>query len=780
MHLEEGLLLKVASAIAKNRALSALAAAGALASVGLAFLGWVLDQPTLKGFGSRTPIWPLTAVGFFALALAQLAQLYGRFAAALALFAIPVFLAVAGVVQGLSGHDPGIHSLLFGEELARVRSDQPSRAPYLVMLDWMLLIAAMLLARLQTWRSCLAACIVANIPLALSIMTVGLTIAGIHISTGPAYFLWASLPASIATLLLCLSVFLWCRAAMTSGRAAGEDAAGWTFVRVFPLVLLVPGLTWLLELVALSHGIGARALETTAVGLNVVLVAFILAWAMRRMSRQQAALRDFTSALDSTPIVLMDPDGTVSHWSRGCERLFGWTAAEALGEGKYSLLRTEFDGAQRDLWSLPPGGELKREVTDSTKGGDQLRVLEHVRRIDGGKDTPVLVVALTDVTEQTRREADLEARRALIRAILDTVPDAMMAFDTQGLVRRFSPGASKMLGYAPDEVLGKHFAMVAVEDQRTALTTHFERYLETGASRFVGRVTRTSVVAKDGSVVPVELRAVETVADGERLFIMFLRDLTEAIANEDRLATLAAELGHVARLSAMGEMAAGMAHELNQPLAAVANYTGAASLLMERSGDLSQAHELVGKAREQTLRAGQIILRMREFVSRGHVDIAPVTVAEMIEDAVALVFVGPMPVNIKIKRDLDPGAEIVVVDRIQIQQVLVNLLRNAVQVLYDEPSGRKEIEIASRWGGDGMVEISVSNTGPGIPKAAYAKLFEPFTPSSNKGGMGIGLSICRRIVEAHGGKIWAENRQDKGVVFRFTVPRSPAEEDVQE
>ena len=760
--------MRIGSSAERYTVLSGVAAAGALVLALLAFGGWVLNEPALRGFGLGVPIWPLTAIGFSFLAMAQLAQLLGRRAVALALFIIPLMIGAVGTVQGLIDHNGGIHSILFGEELARIRAVIPGRAAYMVMVDWALLIAAMVLARRQTWRACLAACIMANIPLAFSIMTIALTIADMHITGGPAYYLWASLPASLATILLCLSVLLWCRGC--SGPAGGEDAAGWTFVRVFPFVLLVPGLIWLLELVAFSRGASVGLLQTTAVGMNMLLIAGILGWAMYRMSHQQAALRDFTNALDSTLVALIQPDGTVVQWSRGCEELFGWTAAEAVGECKYVLLETQFDGEEYDLWSIPLCGELTREVTHKTKDGRELKILEHIRRIDTGKRKPMLVVALTDLTERKKREAHLEANRTLIREVLDTMPDGVVAFHTLGIIRRFSAGAVKILGYEPGEVLGKHFRFLTVEHRRESGTANFERYLATGMPRYVGRVTRTSVLGKGGKEVQVELRAVETMAGDDRLIVLFMRDLTETIAYENRLGSLGTELGHVARLSAMGEMAAGMAHELNQPLTAIVNYIGAARFLMDEGGDAIRARELIESANEQTLRAGQIIRRMRDFASKGQVEMEVLQVDETIRDAAELVFVGLRPLDISLAYDLDPRAATMFADRIQIQQVLVNLLRNAAIAMQREPTGQMKIAISTALRGNETIEISVSDTGPGIPASVRDTLFAPFTTSSEEGGMGVGLSICRRIVEAHGGEVWAEDSEEGGgAIFRFTV-----------
>lgn len=651
------IFLKRKATAARNRALAALVASAAFGCAAVAFLGWIIGAPVLTHFGIGILIWPWTAIGFAALAVAHLALIARRRRFAMAFFAVPLLIGLVSVFDALTGDDWGFHRLLFPEQISRAVSANPGLPASMVLVQWALLAAGMLLASRQTWRACVIACILANVPLALSIMTLGLTAASSRIASGPGNFLWASLPATLASLLLCLSIFFFCRAAARPGTAAGEDLAGWTFVRVFPFLLLVPGITWILEQAAVGRGADPRWVGPAGAGLNMLLVIAVLAWAMRRMSRQQA----------------------------------------------------------------------------------------------------------------------------LVRAILATVPDAMVAFTKQGIIRRFSPGAVKMLGYQPEDVLGKHFSEIVAEPGHTGLAAASGGPVEAGP-QVRDRVTRTLAVRKDGVEVPVEQRSVEILTDGgEALVIWFLRDLTETVHNEHRLGSMAAELSHVARLSAMGEMAAGIAHELNQPLTAVVNYTQAAGLLLDskREGplDLAAVRGLIDKASKQSLRAGEIIRRMRDFASKGQVEAEVVSVSETIRDAVALVFVGPVPMDIRLVYDIDPRATTMIADPVQIQQVLVNLLRNSTQAMQRASIAGKEIVIFSRLRPDQMIEIGVQDTGPGIPEAVRANLFAPFAAS--EGGMGVGLSICRRIVEAHGGQISCEDRREGGVIFRFTVPTPEQREDGQ-
>jgi two-component system sensor kinase FixL len=262
---------------------------------------------------------------------------------------------------------------------------------------------------------------------------------------------------------------------------------------------------------------------------------------------------------------------------------------------------------------------------------------------------------------------------------------------------------------------------------------------------------------------------------GERLLTIFMRDVSERVTTELRMAELNSELLHAARLSAMGEMAEGLAHELNQPLTASVNFLGAVEMLMSREGaDPSQMRDLVVMARDQALRAGDIIRRLRAFVSKGEVEVRAEPVDEVIRDAVALVIASSFQPDIIVEYDLRSEQRLMLIDRVQVQQVLVNLLRNAVEALRQTESGTGEILIATHCLDEEAIEISIADTGPGVPDN-FLKAHKSFT-STKEDGMGVGLSICRRIVEAHGGRLSAENTPAGGAIFRFTLQTIQAKE----
>jgi two-component system sensor kinase FixL len=235
----------------------------------------------------------------------------------------------------------------------------------------------------------------------------------------------------------------------------------------------------------------------------------------------------------------------------------------------------------------------------------------------------------------------------------------------------------------------------------------------------------------------------------------------------------------MSRLTAMGEMASALAHELNQPLSAIANYLrGSRRLLEAASGTPANVMDALAKAGDQALRAGDIIRRLRDFVSRGETERSTESVVKMVEEASALALLGSRERGILVRYRLDQGADLVLADKVQIQQVLVNLLRNGCDAMED--SERKELTISSRRVDDDMVEISVSDTGSGIDPAVAEKLFQPFITTKAQ-GMGVGLSISRNIIESQRGRIWTEPNPGGGAIFRFTLQlaNSEAESDVE-
>lgn len=361
------------------------------------------------------------------------------------------------------------------------------------------------------------------------------------------------------------------------------------------------------------------------------------------------------------------------------------------------------------------------------------------------------------------------SREAHLRSILDTIPDAMVVIDEHGSMQSFSRAAERLFDYTADDVLGKNIKMLMPSPYRENHDGYLKRYLTTGERRIIGIGRVVVGERKDGSTFPMELSVGEMNSSNRRYFTGFIRDLTERQRTEARLQELQTELVHVSRLTAMGEMASALAHELNQPLSAIANYMKGSRRLLEGRTDEKSALicDAIEKAAGQSLRAGQIIRRLRDFVARGESERRIESVKKLIEEASALALVGAKEQGVRVTFRIDPDRDLVLVDKVQIQQVLLNLIRNAIEAM--ESSPRPELSIATRPLEDDALEIQVADNGPGIAPEIAEQLFQPFV-TTKRYGMGVGLSISRSIVESHGGRIVVEPKRGGGTVFRFTLP----------
>lgn len=363
--------------------------------------------------------------------------------------------------------------------------------------------------------------------------------------------------------------------------------------------------------------------------------------------------------------------------------------------------------------------------------------------------------------------SDVRQREAHLQSILDTVPDAMIVIDEHGLIQSFSAAAARLFGWSGEEAVGRNVSILMPQPYRADHDGYLERYMRTGERRIIGIGRVVVGERKDGSTFPMELAVGEMRSGDRRFFTGFVRDLSERQATERRLQDLQAELVHVSRLTAMGEMASALAHELNQPLSAIANYVKGSHRLLEREPlDREKLRTALNSAGEQALRAGQIIRRLRDFVAKGETEKRIESLPKLIEEAGALAMVGAKERGVRLVFDLDPAAEVVMADKVQVQQVLLNLMRNAIDAM--EGSPRRQLTIASRPVEDDMVEVSVADTGPGVDPDFLSQLFQPFV-TTKAHGTGVGLSISRTIVEAHGGRIWVESNRAGGATFRFTL-----------
>jgi two-component system sensor kinase FixL len=370
---------------------------------------------------------------------------------------------------------------------------------------------------------------------------------------------------------------------------------------------------------------------------------------------------------------------------------------------------------------------------------------------------------------------------ALFRAVVEAALDAIVVIDGHGAIRSVNQATERVFGYTLDELAGRNVKILMPEPYTTAHDGYLANYLRTGQKKIIGIGREVEGRRKDGSIFPMDLLVGEAQANGETIFVGIIRDISQRKAAEvarqeaqRRIQELQSELFHASRLSVMGQMASTMAHELNQPLTAVINYLEAARHLSESAAEPTErVADLMRRAVAQAERAGGVIRRLRQFVSKGETERRAENLNKLVEEALALALVGAKQSGVRVTLEFDRNLPPVFVDGVQIQQVVLNLVRNAIEAMAG--CDRRELVITSRELA-GMAEISVADTGPGIIPELVDQLFQPFV-TTKKTGMGLGLSICREIVEAHHGRLTTAPRPAGGTVFRVALPVMKVGED---
>jgi two-component system sensor kinase FixL len=471
-------------------------------------------------------------------------------------------------------------------------------------------------------------------------------------------------------------------------------------------------------------------------------------------------------------IFMLDPEGRVLIWNAGGQRLMGWSEAEAVGQHVSTFYPQDARQAgkpQADLARVQVEGKIEEDAWFLRKDGSEF--LAHVSLTALYDQTGVLRgfgKVLRDVTDQRASERALDASAEHLRSILSTVPDAMVVIDERGKILSFSAAAERLFGFQEVEVVGENVRCLMPSPDRERHDGYIERYLTTGERKVIG-VGRVVVgLRKDGTTFPMELSVGEATGHGPRVFTGFVRDLTDRQRTQARLEELQAELIHIARVSGMGTMASTLAHELNQPITAVANYVEAVRDLLARPDpdELPMIREALGDAAGEAMRAGNIVRRLRDFVARGEVEKSVEDLPAVIHEAAALGLMGARDQGLDPIFELDADATPVLIDRVQIQQVVINLARNAVEAMsgVDQP----RLWLSTHDQGDGLVRVTIADNGPGVAPGIAGQLFTAFVSTKTE-GMGLGLSICRTIVEANGGRIWQEPRPGGGSQFHFTL-----------
>jgi two-component system, LuxR family, sensor kinase FixL len=483
------------------------------------------------------------------------------------------------------------------------------------------------------------------------------------------------------------------------------------------------------------------------------------------LKESEERLRLLIDGIKDYAVFMLDPSGHVASWNDGARRIKGYDADEIIGR-HFSVFHTPEDintgKPERGLEIALRTGAYEEEGEQVKKSGERIWASTLVNALYSGTGMLKGFARITrDITERKMAEVALVTSETLLRAVVDGSPDAIIAIGPSGIIQSINKNGVSMFGYERQELVGRNINIVLPEHFQD-LHRDMQEYLETGERQIIDVSREVEGLRKDGTIFPLGLMITQTTYADAPLFVGFLRDLSSRREIEVRIKQLQGE-----RLSAMGGLAAGLAHELNQPLAAAVTYLQTAQLLlgMPTESQSNTVEETVGRAVDEIMRAGQIIKRLRELVTNGEPDKTFLNLHDFINEVPELAMQRDGKIGVRLR--LNAENDNVLADRVQIKQVLANLIRNATEAM--TPSTERMLSVSTSLFEPGMIQVDVADTGAGFQPGIRERLFEPFQTTKSS-GMGIGLSISRMIVEAHYGKIWAEPNPEGGAIFSFTLP----------
>lgn len=563
---------------------------------------------------------------------------------------------------------------------------------------------------------------------------------------------------------------------------AGDDEQG-RLIRMTLPIALIPSVAAFAANLGVNAGLynaNIRLLLITDLSSATLLV--LLFWVGQRLGSERMQREELSSALELSAVFVRSREGRIEHWPLGCEVLYGFTAAEAVGRLSHEMLQTEFPVPPAEIEAaLERDGEWRGDVRHISRRGEVRWVAaQWVMQKRTSEASARVVEIANDITDLKQKDDALRDSEDRLTQALATYNLGILDYNLKTDKAVFSLELEQIAGLAHGALgddVENWFALKPLKDRART----YSEVAADAKSRKPQSPLAVKIRRSDGELRELHgMRRYVYDKDGdlERVIGIYMdvteqvRDRAELTARDARLRELQSELTHVSRLSAMGEMGAALAHELNQPLTAIGNSVGAIGMMLERDGPLEPpARERILRAARHTegqaVRAGEIVRRLREFIARGEADSRAENLASLIVDAVALAIPTPLATNVEVRERFSPKVQEVLADRIQIQQVMVNLIRNALEAMRQQATPRI-LTISTAIKGS-MAEVCVYDNGPGVSPEVAERLFSPFV-STKSNGMGVGLSICLRIVEAHGGKMWAARSPGGGAAFHFTLP----------
>ena len=539
--------------------------------------------------------------------------------------------------------------------------------------------------------------------------------------------------------------------------------------------------------------IGLNPIETDEG--TMVLSAIVIDIAARKAAER--ALREseqrFRLVVEAAPnaVVMIDRAGKIVMVNTQAERVFGYSRAELEGQPVEMLVPERFRGhhpALRETFFADPRPRpmgAGRDLYGLKKDGGEVPVEIGLNPIETDEGALVLS-AIVDITARKAAELALSESERRYSLLVDGVTDyAIYMLDPSGVVTNWNRGAQRIKGYRAEEIVGQHFSCFWTEEDRAANAPQQSLEIAARDGRYEAEAWR---VRKDGSrfLANVVIDALKD--DSGRLigFAKITRDVSERVQAardleearirlaqsraEEALRRAQAELAHVARVTTLGELTASIAHEVNQPLAGLVNSAHAClNWLASRPPDIEKAKQSVDRIIRDGIRASEIIHRVRALATKAGIEKAPLDVNNVINEVIALVQLELISHRVSLRTELAPALPLILADRVQLQQVIINLAMNGIEAMQMVTDRPRELVIRSRLDEAGQVLVTVEDCGVGISTENADRLFDAFFTTKSS-GMGMGLSICRSIIVAHGGRISAANNTGPGATFQFTLP----------
>jgi two-component system, LuxR family, sensor kinase FixL len=485
----------------------------------------------------------------------------------------------------------------------------------------------------------------------------------------------------------------------------------------------------------------------------------------------------FRVAVERSPnaIVLVNDQGRILLVNTQGEKLFGYSREELLGQSVESLVPERFRNAhpahRAGFLAAPQARPMGagRELFGLRKDSSEFPIeigLSPMHTAEG----LIILTTIIDISERKRSAEALEKERVFLRQVIDTAPNFIFAKDRDGCFTLANQAIADAYDTTVENLIGKSDAdFNPNKEEVEAFRRDDQQVIDTLKERFIAEEHITDAKGRLRWLQTVKRPIIES--DGSaRQVLGASTDITRRKETEIELREQRAELAHVARISTMGELAASLAHELNQPLTAIlSNAQAALRFMTSKPADLEEVREILHDIVKDNSRAGDVIRRMRALVKKEALEFSTLDLASLLRDVIALVHSDAILQNVRVTYELDDDLPPVRGDKVQLQQVVLNLLLNAFDAMNECPASEREVKLKTERQDAELIKVAVSDRGTGLSGDKLDKIFQPFYTTKGE-GLGMGLSICRSIIEAHGGHLWAENNADHGATFYFTLP----------